>query len=354
MYFYILRIWLEISGSENRLKVKSSGDEINDMMDQAKPSELLYGYAKLFNEELFVPKFVYIIWLGSSSLNKKNIEFIKNSEEIAKLCKTIHIRISAREKNDINWKDITSRIFAGSYNKPCDRTFSNNDESLEERPENSSEPSNPSNYIMKGLVAARIKALYEQKTSSAYRPTNFREELEAARSMPHDPIDPIHGSNYERPDFMADIARRNAPGFIEQNDAEKVPLRKNSKEPKNKHKLAKSSSKKSKKVSASTGCDISSSSLGAQTDALTGAMITVSSSTEKSDIEVDGRYDFIGVCIFRFIKALDDEITILPGDRITNICKFDDAWLWGTTKDGESGRFPKSYVELFEDEAKDL
>ena len=53
-------------------------------------------------------------------------------------------------------------------------------------------------------------------------------------------------------------------------------------------------------------------------------------------------------------SALDDEITIQPGDLVTKICKFDSEWLWGTTKDGQSGRFPLSYVELFDDDSKEL
>ncbi len=57
---------------------------------------------------------------------------------------------------------------------------------------------------------------------------------------------------------------------------------------------------------------------------------------------------------FSPLTALDDEISMKPGDYITNIYKFDNEWLWGTTPDGHSGRFPKSYVELLEDNAEEL
>ncbi|VDK75050.1 unnamed protein product [Dibothriocephalus latus] len=71
-------------------------------------------------------------------------------------------------------------------------------------------------------------------------------------------------------------------------------------------------------------------------------------------VEVSGRYDFTGICLFEFTAALDDEITIHPGDKITQIHQFDKKWLWGTNPSGKAGRFPKSYVEIFEDDAKNL
>ncbi|VUZ48595.1 unnamed protein product [Hymenolepis diminuta] len=179
--------WLGYSGTTNTIVVKSSGDDIEEMLNHVKPSDILYGYAKFSNESALVSKYAYIIWLGSSSLRKEIIQHIKNSEQITKLYKTIHLRMTAREKSDVNWVDISNRIFGGSYNKPCDENSLNCDEFVTGNTKSSSN----STDIMKGIVAARIKALYEQKSNSSYVPLNFREELEAARAVPRDPIDPI-------------------------------------------------------------------------------------------------------------------------------------------------------------------
>uniref|UniRef100_A0A5K3F3D2 SH3 domain-containing protein n=2 Tax=Mesocestoides corti TaxID=53468 RepID=A0A5K3F3D2_MESCO len=343
-------LWLGYSASTDTLQVKSTGDKLEKMLKHAKPSEVLYGYARLVEKSASVAKYVFVLWLGTASLKNKTIEYIRNGEEIAKLCKTIHLQISARDVSDVNWDEIVGKIFGNlNASAPQDQLGLSN-ETAEEPPQKSTQAvTDFKSLVLSGIVAARIKNLYEQKTSSAYKPVDFVEELEAARAMPRDPIDPIQGAAYERPDFRADIAQRESSAYVEQSQPTKTKPSKTSS--RQCHGSVSHSSSNKSKVAVSS-VSMSTSSVQVKPPAV--ATMSVSLLTEDVDVDVNGRYDFDGICLFRFEKAMDDEITIIPGDRITNICRFDDKWLWGTTADGQSGRFPKSYVELFEANAKEL
>ncbi|VDO04572.1 unnamed protein product [Rodentolepis nana] len=276
----------------------------------------------------FHPSSMPLCRFGPSCLNRATCPFVHTTPiniPTANKLKWVAPGKSSGNRNSTDLSGVSGASTSTNESTGSGNKNSSNDDELDSV--NSNTPSNSDN-ILKGIVAARIKALYAQKMNSSYKSVNFKEELEAARAMPRDSIDAIQGSNYERPDFRSDIALRNMPAYREEKDDKEVPLKRSSKT----------------SVHVSKSC-------GAQVNEMNVNTTTVSSSTEHFDIDTDGRYDFIGICVFKFEKALDDEITIRPGDRLTNICKFDDEWLWGTTKQGKSGRFPKSYVELYEDES---
>ncbi|RKP17250.1 actin depolymerizing protein, partial [Rozella allomycis CSF55] len=97
-------------GSNELLVVECGKGGLEEMIENFDETQVLYGFAKVIDENTRLPKFVFIAWCPEGAAMNRRSQFNIHSRQVAQKLKGFHVEIVARNEFDIKPEVIKKKI----------------------------------------------------------------------------------------------------------------------------------------------------------------------------------------------------------------------------------------------------